>query len=305
MEQSKYKKSCARLAGPELWFAVTPSQFQFAHGEKIGLHKWPTRIKRIHDSKLDYEAALSTCIARLSERQQQLYATGSRAVLVVFQGMDTSGKDGIIRHVLSGLNPQGCKVTSFKQPSMVELRHDFLWRAAVALPERGQVGVFNRSYYEDVIVPRVHPQILAPQNLSASNKLWKQRYRSINAFEQHICANGTVIVKFFLHLSKDVQRDRLLARIDEPSKNWKIEDSDVTERGFWNAYLSAYGQCLAATSTKVAPWFVIPADDKENARLIVARLLLNVLEGLDIKMPTITLQRRSALRRLRNRLSKG
>ncbi|MDB5734830.1 MAG: hypothetical protein JWN16_1467 [Alphaproteobacteria bacterium] len=279
--------------------------FLVPEGKKIALRKWPTRVHPLYGSKPDYEAALNTSLVRLDERQQQFYASGRLALLLVFQGMDTSGKDGVIRHVLSGINPQGCRVTSFKAPNAAELRHDFLWRSACALPERGQVGVFNRSYYEDVIVPRVHPQILAPQHLKADGRLWKERYRSINDFEQHLCANGTRIVKFFLHLSKDEQGKRLLARLDEPAKNWKIEDSDVTERGFWKDYVSAYGQCLTATSTKHAPWHIVPADDKENARLIVARILLDMMESLDLGLPPATPERKRELRRLRLRLSKG
>jgi PPK2 family polyphosphate:nucleotide phosphotransferase len=280
-------------------------QFLLSEGKRVDLRKWPTRIRPLYASHPDYEAAIGTCLVRLDERQQQFYRRGNRALLLVFQGMDTSGKDGVIRHVLSGINPQGCRVTSFKAPNTFELRHDFLWRSACALPERGQIGVFNRSYYEDVIVPRVHPQILAPQHQRPHGGLWKERYRSINAFEQHLCANGTVIVKFFLHLSKDEQRKRLLARIDEPSKNWKIEDSDVTERGFWKDYMSAYGQGLAATSKKHAPWHIVPADDKDNARLIVARILLRTMEKLDLRMPPTPADRARELERLRRRLSKG
>jgi PPK2 family polyphosphate:nucleotide phosphotransferase len=280
-------------------------EFLLSEGKRVDLRKWPTRVRPLYGSKPDYDAAMGTCLVRLDERQQQLYASGDRAVLLVFQGMDTSGKDGVIRHVLSGINPQGCRVTSFKAPSAAELRHDFLWRCACALPERGQIGVFNRSYYEDVIVPRVHPQILVPQHLRSDGRLWKERYRSINAFEQHLSANGTVIVKFFLHLSKDEQRKRLLARIDEPSKNWKIEDSDVTERGFWKDYMSAYAQGMAATSKKHAPWHIVPADDKDNARLIVARILLEAMEKLDLRMPPAVPDRARELQRLRRRLLKG
>ena len=273
-------------------------------GRKIALGKWPTRIKPLFGSKPEYEAALAANIARLDARQQLLYTSAKHAVLVVFQGMDTAGKDGVIRHVMAGLNPQGCRVTSFKQPSPTELRHDFLWRAACALPERGQIGIFNRSYYEDVIVARVHPALLAAQHLKSGSGFWQDRYHSINAFEQHLHGSGTRIAKIFLHLSKDEQRRRLLARIDEPSKNWKIEASDVTERGFWKDYMTAYGQCLAATSTHYSPWHIVPADDKETARLIVARILLQTMDGLDLSQPPASPARKQELQRLRRSLSK-
>ena len=273
-------------------------------GRKIALGQWPTRIKPLFGSKPEYEAALAANVARLDARQQLLFTSAKHALLVVFQGMDTAGKDGVIRHVMSGLNPQGCRVTSFKQPSQTELRHDFLWRAACALPERGQIGIFNRSYYEDVIVARVHPALLAAQSLKSSRGFWQDRYRAINAFEQHLHDSGTRIVKIFLHLSKEEQRKRLLARIDDPAKNWKIEASDVTERGFWSDYMAAYGQCLAATSTRHAPWHIVPADDKEAARLIVARILLEALEPLDLSLPPASRARKQELQKLRRSLSK-
>jgi len=234
----------------------------------------------------------------------QRHPGGKHALLLIFQGMDTSGKDGMIRHVLSGLNPQGCRVTSFKQPSAAESRHDFLWRSTCVLPERGQIGVFNRSYYEEVSVTRVHPALLAAQKLVPAGDFWEDRYRSINDFEQHLHANGTIVLKFFLHLSKDEQRKRLLARIDEPAKNWKMEAGDVTERSLWGNYMDAYGRCLGATSTRCAPWRIIPADEKEDARHIVSRILLQTLEGLDLSMPPTTAKRKQELQKLRKALAR-
>ncbi len=280
------------------------SRLQVPKDKKVVLGKWPTRIKPLFATKPEYNAALAATIARLDTLQQQLYASGNHALLLIFQGMDTSGKDGMIRHVLSGLNPQGCRVTSFKQPSAAELRHDFLWRSACVLPERGQIGVFNRSYYEEVIVTRVHPALLAAQKLVPAGDFWDDRYRSINDFEQHLHANGTIVLKFFLHLSKDEQRKRLLARIDEPAKNWKMEAGDVTERVLWSKYMDAYGRCLGATSTRCAPWRIIPADEKEDARHIVSRILLQTLEGLDLSMPPTTAKRKQELQKLRRALAR-
>jgi PPK2 family polyphosphate:nucleotide phosphotransferase len=222
--------------------------------------------------------------------------------------MDAAGKDGVIRHVMSGVNPQGCQVTSFKTPSAVELRHDFLWRSACALPPRGYIGIFNRSYYEEVLIVRVHPQMLRSElgddSLDASKKVWQGRYASIVDFERHLDRNGTKVVKFFLHLSKDEQRKRLLARIDEPQKNWKISTADIKERKFWKDYMRAYEACLSATSTVIAPWYIVPADDKATARLIVSQVILDTLDALGASYPTIDARQRRELRAVRRRLTK-
>ncbi len=242
----------------------------------------------------------------LSERQELLYAHDRYSVLVILQAMDAAGKDGVIKHVMSGINPLGCQVFSFKQPSAEELEHDFLWRAAKRLPERGRIGVFNRSYYEEVLVVRVHPEFLDGQHLPGEiveDNIWKRRYQSIVDFERHLHRNGTRVVKFFLHLSKDEQRKRFLARIDDPEKNWKFGERDVTERGRWNDYMRAYEQCLEATSTDEAPWHVVPADDKKNARLIVSQVLLDTMTRLKMRFPAPDPAKVRELRSIRRKLS--
>jgi len=220
--------------------------------------------------------------------------------------MDAAGKDGAIRHVLSGVNPQGCEVFSFKQPSAEELEHDFLWRTTCRLPERGRIGIFNRSYYEEVLVTRVHPEILhaqgLPEELVDKKSIWKDRYRSITDLEQHLSRNGTRIVKIYLHLSKGEQRKRFLDRIDDPDKNWKFSMADIHERKFWQRYTKAFENCLDATSTHEVPWYVVPADDKKNARLIVSRIVLDALEGLKMAYPKTTPERRKELKCIRKRL---
>jgi len=222
--------------------------------------------------------------------------------------MDAAGKDGAIRHVMSGVNPQGCQVFSFKHPSAAELEHDFLWRTTRDLPERGRIGIFNRSYYEEVLITRVHPDILRSEKIPDTphhNKtLWHDRYRSIADLEKHLHANGTRIIKFFLHLSKEEQRKRFLARIDEPDKNWKFSTADIEEREFWKHYMKAYGECLSATSTSDSPWYVVPADDKENARLIVSQIVLDTFEGLKMAYPKVAAKRRKELLAIRRRLAK-
>ena len=228
---------------------------------------------------------LEAHVEALSSLQRLHYASNRYALLLIFQAMDAAGKDGAIRHVMSGVNPQGCEVFSFKQPSTEELEHDFLWRTTRRLPERGRIGIFNRSYYEEVLVVRVHPEILRSQGLSDESldekTLWKERYRSIVDLEEHLHRNGTRIIKFFLHLSQEEQRKRFLARIDEPDKNWKFSLADIRERKYWKHYMKAYEACLTATSTTDAPWHVVPADDKENARLIVSQILLDALVRLE------------------------
>ena len=254
--------------------------FRVSADETVKLKKWPTCIKADYKSKDQYQEILSEHIHKLRTQQNLLYATNRYSLLLIFQGMDASGKDGAIKHVLSGVNPQGCEVFSFKQPSAEELEHDFLWRTTVRLPERGRIGIFNRSYYEEVLVVRVHPEILRSEGLPdelIEPNIWQERYRSIVDLEKHLYRNGTRVIKFFLHLSKEEQRKRLLARIDNPEKNWKLSLADLAERKFWNDYRKAYEACLSTTSTKEAPWYIIPADDKENARVIVSQIILESL----------------------------
>jgi PPK2 family polyphosphate:nucleotide phosphotransferase len=242
----------------------------------------------------------------LSSLQCLHYASSRYALLLIFQGMDAAGKDGAVRHVMSGVNPEGCEVFSFKQPSAEELKHDFLWRTTCRLPERGRIGIFNRSYYEEVLVVRVHPEILRgqglPHELVDEKNLWKERYRSIVDLEEHLHRNGTRIIKRFLHLSKDEQRKRFLERIDEPDKNWKFSLADIHERKYWKRYMKVYEACLSATSTHQVPWYVVPADDKENARLIVSQIVLDALTDLKMAYPETTGKRRRELKAIREQL---
>jgi PPK2 family polyphosphate:nucleotide phosphotransferase len=276
----------------------------FRAGRHVDLGKTPTRIKPLYKSKDDYQEKLGAQITRLDALQQLLYASDRHALLVIFQAMDAAGKDGVIRHVMSGINPQGCQVFSFKHPSAGELAHDFLWRTTRDLPERGKIGIFNRSYYEEVLIARVHPEILKAENLPDAGKdVWEERFRSINGLERHLHANGTRVVKVFLHLSKEEQRQRFLARIDTPAKNWKFNEGDVEERKFWKDYMHAYEQALSATSNKHCPWYVVPADDKENARLIVSQIIVKTLEGLKMSYPPTSAARRRELKAIRARLA--
>ena len=276
----------------------------FRAGKKVHLGKTPTRIKPLYKSREDYQATLAAQVSRLDELQQLLYASNQYALLVIFQAMDAAGKDGVIRHVMSGINPQGCQVFSFKHPSAGELAHDYLWRTTRDLPERGRIGIFNRSYYEEVLIARVHPKILKAENLPDTGKdVWEERFRSINGLERHLHANGTRVIKLFLHMSKEEQRQRFLARIDAPEKNWKFNEGDVEERKFWKDYMHAYEQALSATSNKHCPWYVVPADDKENARLIVSQLIVKALEGLKMSYPPTSTARRRELKAFRARLA--
>ncbi len=282
--------------------------FRVRPGEKVALKEWPTIVKPFYKSEKEYQKLLEKHVAELSKMQRLFYASKSYAMLLLFQAMDAAGKDGAIRHVMSGVNPQGCQVFSFKQPSADELAHDFLWRTTCRLPERGEIGIFNRSYYEEVLVVRVHPEILRSQGLADELRdektIWEGRYRSIVDLESHLYRNGTRTVKVFLHLSKDQQRKRFLERIDEPEKNWKFSMADIQERGYWKQYMEAYEDCLAATSTHHAPWYVVPADDKENARLIVSRIVLETLGDLKMAYPKTTAKRRQELKAIREQLEK-
>jgi PPK2 family polyphosphate:nucleotide phosphotransferase len=276
-------------------------------GAAVDLKKWPTTVKSVYKSKEQYQKILTQHVTQLSAQQQLLYASNRYAVLLIFQAMDAAGKDGAIRHVMSGVNPQGCQVFSFKHPSPAELQHDFLWRTTRDLPERGRIGIFNRSYYEEVLIVRVHPEILRseglPDALRAETEVWRHRYRSIVDLERHLHGNGTRIVKLYLHLSKEEQRKRFLERIDESEKNWKFSLADIEERKFWKRYMTAYEECLSATSTREAPWYVVPADDKENARLIVSQIVLDTFEELKMSYPETSAERRQELLLIRNRLS--
>jgi PPK2 family polyphosphate:nucleotide phosphotransferase len=284
------------------------NDFRVPAGKKVNLKKWPTRVRPVYKSKKAYTKLLQKQVEELSSLQRLHYASNRYAVLLIFQAMDAAGKDGAIRHVMSGVNPQGCQVFSFTHPSATELDHDFLWRTTRSLPERGRIGIFNRSYYEEVLIVRVHPEILRtqglPDTLLDEKTVWQGRYRSIVDLENHLYRNGTRIIKFFLHLSKEEQRKRFLERIDEPDKNWKFSLADIEERTFWKHYMKAYEKCLSATSTKEAPWYVVPADDKENARLIISEIMLDVFNGLKMTYPEPSAKRRQELQVIRQRLVK-
>lgn len=277
-------------------------------GEQVDLQKWPTLVKPMYRSKQHYQSLLHTHVEELSRLQSLLYACNRHALLLIFQAMDAAGKDGAIKHVMSGVNPQGCQVFSFRHPSPEELDHDFLWRTTRHPPERGRIGIFNRSYYEEVLIVRVHPEILRaerlPDEAADETHFWRQRYRSIVELEEHLHRNGTRTAKFFLHLSREEQRRRLLARIDEPDKNWKCSLADIEERRYWKQYMEAYEACLSATSTADAPWYVVPADDKLNARLIVSSIIHETLNGLRMGYPKQDAQRRRELRAMRKQLAK-
>src|SRR5271154_2143282 len=287
---------------------IDSKDFRVHEGDEVDLKKWPTIVDRVYKSKKQYQKLLEEHVAQLSAMQQLHYASDRYAVLLIFQALDAAGKDGAIRHVMSGVNPQGCQVFSFKRPSPLELQHDFLWRTTRDLPERGRIGIFNRSYYEEVLIARVHPEILRseaiPDTPRHDKKIWHDRYRSIVDLEKPLHANGTRIVKFFLHLSKEEQRKRFLARIDEPDKNWKFSSADVEERGFWKHYMKAYEDCLSATSASDSAWYVVPADDKENARLIVSQIVLDTFEGLKMAYPKTTAKRHEELLSIREQLAK-
>jgi PPK2 family polyphosphate:nucleotide phosphotransferase len=288
--------------------AIHVAPFRVREGETVKLKHRPTLVEPFYDSKHAYDALLADHVDKLDKLQQRLYAADSHAVLLIFQAMDAAGKDGVIRHVMSGINPQGCEVHSFKHPSAEELQHDFLWRGTRDLPSRGRIGIFNRSYYEEVLIVRVHPEILQAEGVADAprdlNKRWRHRYRSINNLERHLHHAGTKIVKFFLHLSKEEQRQRFLARIEEPDKNWKFSTADIAERKFWDDYMTAYEDCLSATSTDDAPWYVVPADDKRNARLIVSQVVVDTIKDLKLHYPKTGAARREELESIRETLSR-
>ena len=282
--------------------------YRVREGEKLNLKKWPTKVKPVYQSKKHYQKLLEEQVEQLSSLQRLLYASDRYALLLIFQAMDAAGKDGAIRHVMSGVNPQGCQVYSFKHPSATELDHDFLWRTNQCLPERGRIGIFNRSYYEEVLIVRVHPEILHSQNipdeLLDGKTVWEERFRSILDLENHLDRNGTRIIKFFLHLSEKEQQKRFLQRIDDPEKNWKFSMTDVEERKYWKQYMHAYEECLSATSTDRAPWYVVPADDKLNARLTISSIIVDTLKKLKMSYPATDKARRQELLSIRELLTK-
>ena len=286
--------------------SIKTAPFRVDAGSQVDLTKRPTIVKPVYKSHQNYKKKLRKHVKKLSALQRLHYASDHRALLVIFQGMDAAGKDGAIRHVMSGINPQGCQVFSFKQPTTQELDHDFLWRTTRCLPERGRIGIFNRSYYEDVLVTRVHPKILhghgLPDDLIYDKKIWQQRYHSIAELEKHLHRNGTQIVKIFLHLSKDEQAKRFKARIDAPDNNWKFSLADIHERSYWDTYQAVYSDALSATSSPHAPWYVVPADDKHNARLIISQILLDTLAELKMAYPETTDKRHKELEGFRSHL---
>ena len=287
---------------------IDPDDYRVRPGKKVHLDQWPTKGKPVYGSEKEYEQLLREHIEKLSELQNLLYATNRYALLLIFQAMDAAGKDSAIKNVMSGVNPQGCQVFSFKHPSAEELEHDFLWNAIRRLPERGHIGIFNRSYYEEVLIVRVHREILSnedlPEELVDRKHFWRDRYRSIETLEDHLHRNGTRVIKFFLHLSKEEQRKRFLKRIDNPDKNWKFSADDIKERAYWKQYMTAFEECLSATSTQNAPWYIVPADDKESTGLIISRIIANALEGLKMSYPKTTPQRRRELLAIRKQLAK-
>jgi PPK2 family polyphosphate:nucleotide phosphotransferase len=289
---------------------IDSEKFRVRPGETLDLARTPTVSPALCKSDKHFAARLLKHVAHLSEFQQLLYATNQRSVLLIFQAMDAAGKDGAIQHVMSGVNPQGCQVFSFKHPSEAELQHDFLWRSTRDLPERGRIGIFNRSYYEEVLIVRVHRDLLGSEGLTekpsplngGDKNVWQSRYRSILDLERHLHANGTRIVKFFLHISKEEQRKRFIERIDDPQKNWKFTAADIQERKFWPRYMTAYEQCLSATSTCDSPWYVVPADDKNSSRLIVSQIVLETFHAMGLAYPQIDAVRLKELKAIRSKL---
>lgn len=288
--------------------SIDTTPYRITGESPLRLNEHPTRVQKVYEDKSDYKDLIGEFQKELNELQRMMYAHDRYSLLLVFQAMDAAGKDGTIRAILSGVNVHGVAVHAFKRPSEEELDHDFLWRTTVRLPRRGQIGVFNRSYYEEVLVVRVHPSIVTehqklPRHRTADlDALWNDRFESIRNFEKHLGNSGTKVLKFFLHLGRDEQRERFLDRIDEPEKNWKFSSADVKERGYWNDYQQAYEDAINATATPDAPWFVIPADNKKNMRLIVAQTLLEEMHRLDLKYPQVTDERRAELQAYREQL---
>jgi PPK2 family polyphosphate:nucleotide phosphotransferase len=277
-------------------------------GKTIRLKDYDPAYTGKFSSKEDAAGKLQSDIVKLAALQDVLYAQSTHSLLLIFQAMDAAGKDGVIKHVMSGVNPQGCQVVSFKTPSAEELAHDYLWRSMKQIPERGRIGIFNRSYYEEVLVVRVHPEILQNQKIPRAlvgKDIWKERFEQINAFEKYLTRNGTVILKFFLHVSNKEQKKRFLERIDTPEKNWKFSSADVRERGFWKDYMKAYEDVFSNTSTPWAPWHIIPADRKWFTRTAVADVIVRTLSSLDLKYPTLDAEHLKGLKDARKTLEEG
>ncbi|SDY10478.1 polyphosphate kinase 2 family protein [Nitrosomonas sp. Nm33] len=284
------------------------ANFKINPDTQVNLSERPTRIKPLYSSKKHHQELLNKLHEELGTLQDMLYAHNRYAMLLIFQGMDSAGKGSIIKHVMTGINPQGCQVFSFQQPTAEDLDHDFLWRSNNRLPERGRIGIFDRSYYEEVTAVRVMPGLLAQQHLPMEfldpAKIWQERFQDIINLESYLHRNGIRIVKFFLHLSKEEQRQRLLARIDEPKKNWKISRADMEARQHWDSFQIAYAECLGATSSEHSPWYIIPADDKRNAQLLVSKIIRNTMKMLQISYPITTEAHRKELAEIRDALEK-
>jgi PPK2 family polyphosphate:nucleotide phosphotransferase len=286
---------------------VNIDRFRVRHGDHKALSRHDPAERGPFKDRAEADAHLHRGLERLEKRQQLLYAQDQFALLLIFQGMDAAGKDHVIKHVMSGVSPQGTDVHAFKQPSREELKHDFLWRTTKVLPERGRIGIFNRSYYEEVAAVRVHPQYLEAQHLPSSlvsKMIWDERFEDINAFEQHLARNGTVILKFYLHVSRGEQKRRLLERLDDPAKNWKFSESDLLDRDDWDEYRRAYGEAIAATSHKHAPWYIVPADHKWLAQALVAEVIVEALDNLDLSFPKLSATERRNLARARRKLER-
>jgi len=285
---------------------IDVDQFRAKKGEALDLNKHPTKIDALYKSKKNYRKLLTRNTKELADLQERFYADDSYALLIVFQAMDAAGKDSSIRHVMSGINPQGCQVFSFKHPSATDLDHDFLWRTVACLPERGRIGIFNRSYYEEVLIVRVHPNILAGENLpddiTNQKDIWEHRYESIVEHEKHLRRNGTKVIKFFLHISREEQAKRFIDRIDKPKKQWKFSEGDIHEREYWDDYMQAYSEAISATSTEHAPWYVIPADDKKNVHLLVSTVVLETLRSFNLEFPELPAEELAGLKVFRDQL---
>jgi PPK2 family polyphosphate:nucleotide phosphotransferase len=292
MKTHKYIKEAARLA----------NAYRITKGKKFRLKDFdPADVGDI-ESKDEARQLLEHGTQLLEVSQEKLWAQHKWAVLIILQGMDAAGKDGIVKHVMSGVNPQGCDVSSFKTPSVEELNHDYLWRAHQRVPGRGQIGIFNRSYYEEVLIVRVHPKLLGAEHAERGNRLWRQRYEDINAFETYLTHNGVVVLKFFLHLSKGEQKKRFLARVDDPHKSWKFSRADIKERGYWKDYQLAYEEMIQGTATKCAPWYIAPADNKWYTRVVVAAAIVDTLDSLNLEFPSLDKTKKKELAQVRKLL---
>jgi PPK2 family polyphosphate:nucleotide phosphotransferase len=281
--------------------------YRVTKGKKFRLDDISPDDKADFKDDKDADALLAAGIQHMIDLQEKLYAQDRWSLLLIFQAMDAAGKDGTIKHVMSGVNPQGCQVHSFKAPSALELDHDFLWRSNVALPERGRIGIFNRSYYEEMLVVRVHPKVLEAEKLPpalVTKKIWKQRFEDVRAYERYLTRNGTVVRKFFLHVSKGEQKRRFLARLDDPAKNWKFSAADLKERGYWDQYQEAYEEVIRETATSDAPWYVVPADHKWYTHLVVAGAIVETLDSLGLAVPELTAEQKTELEKARKILKK-